>query len=144
MAVKELYERDDLTIDDIDRQDVKDAIELVSGIKRIEWSDPHTGEKDENGQEILTFPFPLYPKSLIEVLFITGVDFRYSENYKRYCEGVPIEEMGFSQIRTMLTRIQRGEHFCDGYIEDEIKNGNLLALLRRLDELIEIDNGKIK
>ena len=126
-----------LALDEIDRQELKNAIKLVSGIKEIEWSDQHTGQFDENGKEILQFPFPLYPEGLFDALNIAGVDFNYGENYSKYCEGVPIEEMDLPQIRTMLTRMCQGERFSDGIVEDEIKNGNLLALLRRLDEILE-------
>lgn len=133
-----------LALDEIDRQELKNAIKLVNGIKEIEWSDPHTGQFDDNGKEILQFSFPLYPPGLYDVLDIAGVDFNYGENYENNCKGVPIEEMDLPQIRTMLTRMQRGERFCDGFIEDEIKNGNLPALLRRLDELFDIENDKIR
>lgn len=128
-------EKDQLTLSEIDRKQLKDAIELVSKIDKVEWSGPFT--KDKDGNDIMIFPFPIYPEGLFEALSITGIDRNYGENYKKYCEGVPIGEMSISQIRTMLTRMQRGERFCDGYIADEIENGNMFALLKRLDEILE-------
>ena len=130
-------EKDQLALSEIDRKQLKDAIELVSRIDKVEWSGPVTKEKDKDGNDVLVLPYPIYPEGLVEALCIAGDDHNYIENYKKYCDSVPIREMGLSQIRTMLTRMQRGERFCDGFIADEIENGNLLALLKRLDKIIE-------
>ena len=81
-------------------------------------------------------PFPEYPDGVWESLFVMEIDHDYSENYKKFCEGVLPSEMNVRQIRTMLTRLSRGEHFCDGFIAGYLEDKTLLKLLLRLDDLL--------
>ena len=54
----------------VDRQQLDEAIAVLSRTVEVEWNDMHTGEKDENGNEILTFSYPLYPPEIFPVLIL--------------------------------------------------------------------------
>lgn len=136
---------DKKSLDSIDPKVTKEAVRFLESIDSIEWKGgEETDEKWKDGSPIISWPHPDYPHELFRFLSIAGVDTNYGENYKNNCEGVPIEEMGLPQIRTMLTRIVRGERFCDGYIINEIENGNLLRLFKRLDQLVNADTRVIE
>ena len=102
---------------------------LTNDIERKIWP-------NKDGNEILTFPYPFYPPEIFPVFGYLESDYNYIENYKNNCKNTPIEKMNLSQIRTMFTWLVQNERFCDGFIADEIENGNLLALFRRLNELV--------
>lgn len=44
-------------------------------------------------------------------------------------------EMSVDQVRRYFSHCRRGEHFCDGYIEGQFRNGKAFAALRRLREI---------
>ena len=120
---------------------VEDAIYLIEGVNEIPWKglEP-TGEKTKEGRDILTMPFPIYPDGVLESIGFLGGDKNYMENYEKNCQGVEIEDMNVYQLQTMFTRMQRGERFCDGFIQGEIENGNLLKCLERLRTLVVFFN----
>ncbi len=132
-----LTEEEAQVLSGVDQTAVKNAIELVRGIDKIPWGGGEpTGKKDADGKDILSWPFPMYPNGLFECLELLGWDKNYGENYENNCKGKDIDEMNSFQLQTMLTRMSRGERFCDGFIEGEIENGNLLKCLERLNYLI--------
>jgi len=128
-------ETEQIAVRKVDRQQLEEAIAVLSRTDEIEWSDMHTGKKDENGNEILTFSYPIYPPDIFPVLRYLEIDYHFGEHYEQNCKNTPIDKMDLSQIRTMFTWLVQGERFCDGFIADEIENGHLLALFRRLREL---------
>lgn len=67
-------------------------------------------------------------------------DYDYLNNYKKYCEGVLPTNMNISQIRTMITWLLRADHFGYDYLSTSIKDGTVLKLLLRLDDLIKNNN----
>ena len=50
--------------------------------------------------------------------------------------GKAIEEYNLDELKTMFTFINRGERFCDGHIAAYVENGDLLRLLKRLNEIV--------
>jgi len=106
------------------------AIEAVKGAVEVKWH----GGKQADGTFLM--PFPEYPDGVFESLFILDTDKEYSEHYKQYCEGVTASEMSASQIKTTLTYISRGEHFCDGFLQEYLENNLLMKLLFRVDDLL--------
>ena len=136
MNTRNQNETGHLITDNVNRKQLEEAIAALGQVDKIEWSDCHTGEKDKDGNEILTFPYPFYPPEIFPVFGYLESDYNYIENYKNNCKNTPIEKMNLSQIRTMFTWLVQNERFCDGFIADEIENGNLLALFRRLNELV--------
>ena len=46
-----------------------------------------------------------------------------------------LQSASINQIRRYLCKCRRGERFCDGHIDDEFRQGKIVAALRRLQEL---------
>ncbi len=77
-----------------------------------------------------------YPDGISKSFALFDLDQNYRNHYTRYCEGVLPSEMNVLQIRTLLTYMIRGEHFCDGFISQFLRDKTLLKLLLRLDDLL--------
>lgn len=63
------------------------------------------------------------------------LDKEYMENEKNI-KDKNIDELGYKEIGTMLTAIIRGDRFCSGLIYSKVKDGTILKLLERLQEVI--------
>lgn len=135
---QELYDNSDAQIlASIDKAELWECIEILCKIRKVEWQPSEVTGKTEDGKDILTFPFPLYPAELNKIFNLLTPDFHYGESMERWPEGLLPTDMTPSQIKTMLTYINRKERFCDGSIAAELENGTLLKLLLRLDDLIK-------
>lgn len=117
-----------------------DYIEQLKDIDKIRW------ESTVSDKGILSFPFPVYPKAVIEFqdAFYSSdefKDFNYKNNmnengwYDIDKMEKDIPSMTKNNIATCITAIIRGERFCDGRIAQFIKNGILVKLLERLNEI---------
>lgn len=84
--------------------------------------------------------YPLYPEGmkLYELIcYMGGFDLEYDAHIKEiFIANLLPSDLSFQQIRTYLTFIYRGEKFCDGHIDEHMKNLILLKLCLRLDDLV--------
>lgn len=127
---------DDAILKSVDRSKLHKCIEDLCRIRKIEWSPSKVQGKTEDGKDILTLPYPIYPPEIFEVFELLKPDYQYTDNIKKFPDGLLATDMTVDQIRTMLTYIERGERFCDGSIAAEVENGRLLKILLRLDDLL--------
>lgn len=117
---------------------IEKAIEIVQSITKIRWGGgTPSGKKTEDGQDIITFPYPIYPDGLIESIYELGIDPDYLENWEKGCKDIPVEKMDTAQLKTYFTWMVRGERFCDGLIAEEIESGKAIKALERYRELTE-------
>ena len=63
-------ETEQIAVRKVDRQQLDEAIAVLSRTVEVEWNDMHTGEKDENGNEILTFSYLTCPPEIFPVLIL--------------------------------------------------------------------------
>ena len=127
---------DDAILKSIDRSKLHKCIEDLCRIRKIEWTPSKVQGKTEDGKDILTLPYPIYPPEIFGVFELLKPDYHYTDNIKNFPDGLLATDMTAGQIRTMLTYIDRGERFCDGSIAAEVENGRLLKMLLRLDDLL--------
>ncbi len=117
-----------------------DYIKQLKDIDKIRW------ESTVSDKGIRSFPFPVYPKAVIEFqdAFYSSdkfKDFNYKNNmnengwYDIDKMEKDIPSMTKNNIATCITAIIRGEKFCDGRIAQFIENGILVKLLERLNEI---------
>ena len=64
-------------------------------------------------------------------------DMNYMENYEKYCKDVLPTDMNARQIRTMLTWLNRADHFGYDYLSRYVEDGSVLKYFLRLDDLIK-------
>ena len=121
---------DDAFLEKLDGRALRIAIESVRSAGEVRW----IGGKQPDST--IQMPFTEYPEGVWESFSILESDKEYLDNYKQNCEGVLPSEMNVQQIRTMLTYLNRGEHFCDGLLAEYLENKVLLKLLLRLDDLL--------
>ena len=120
-----------------DRQKLIETIDLVKSIEKIEWGGGKpTGEKTEDGKDIIQWPYPIYPEGLFESLYTLGSDHDYIKNMEDI-KDKDISTMSLEEIRTFLTHIARGERFCDGLLAGYVENGLLVKALERILELYD-------
>lgn len=128
---------DEAVLKSIDRKKLWESIEALCRIREIEWTPSKVSGKTDDGKDILTFPYPNYPKEIYDIFQLLEPDFHYGDSMKDWPEGLLATDMSAGQIKTMLTFINRSERFCDGNIAAEVENGRLLKLLLWLDDLLE-------
>ena len=77
----------------------------------------------------------------IKELYANGwvVDFNWTawqQEAKQYWNNpVLIEQADVDTIRKLLTTHVRKDRFCDGHMAEAIKNGHIVVILRRLEQL---------
>jgi len=119
-------------IDSIDRKKLREYIELLCRIRKIEWEPMQ--ELEEGGWQI---GYPKYPPELFEVFQVMKPDYQYDTNMREILDRRLLPtELSLAQIQTCLTWIDRGERFCDGIIAEKVNDGTLLKLLCRLEDLL--------
>lgn len=121
---KDLHPKDIVLLKTIDKDQLKESIELFLNYTMIV-----RGLSDEK----LSMDKPIE-----DYLQLMEPDFKYKENYEMFCRDELPTEMNARQIQTMLTYIQRGEHFECGVLEDAVLDGSLLKILLRLDDLLSV------
>lgn len=112
---------------------ISTGIELLEGGYVVEWTPSREVEPG-----VHTMPFPNYDRRLMEALWgaseLVGTDYGYTGRVDGVRDlGVP--GMTRDQLSTFLTWVQRSERFCDGAIDDFVKDGRVLQALRRAAEL---------
>ncbi len=114
-------------------QRIGTGIELLESGYSVEWT---PSRETEPG--VFTMAYPNYDRRLMEALWgaseLVGTDYGYTDRVAEVRDlGVP--EMTREQLSTFLTWVQRSERFCDGAIDDFVKDGRVLQALRRAVEL---------
>ena len=101
------------------------ACTLVGGEKNTEFIQI---EKSELGEQLSIFINYMYENDLI--------DKNYIENDKKI-EHKDINNMNYNEIITEITLFIRGERFCSGFWYSKFKDGTLLKLLERLNQILK-------
>ncbi len=118
--------------DSIDRKKLREYIELLCRIRRIEWEPMR---KIEEGR--CQLGYPEYPPEIFEVFQVMEPDYQYDTNMRKILDRRLLPtELSLAQIQTCLTWICRGERFCDGMIAEKVNDGTLLKLFCRLEDLL--------
>lgn len=108
-------------------QRISAGIELLEGGYVVEWAPSRVTETGAR-----TFPYPIYDKRLMEALWgASELDMGRVDEIR----DLSVPEMTRSQLSTFLTWVQRSERFCDGAIDDCVKDGRVLQAFRRAVEL---------
>lgn len=77
------------------------------------------------------------PDYVMKPLGFFESDYEYLKHYDKLQEkGITADKMSKSNIVTMFTFFNRGERFSTGFTAEIINNGELLAVYKRLSELI--------
>lgn len=127
-------------LNSFDLELLRDHIDYFKKHKEVQWS----GGPQENG--VIQFAYPIYPEGmdLLRLLkLIGGFDYEYDKHVKEIVSAnLSPSELNLTQIQSYLTYIVRGEKFCDGHIAEHMKNGVLLSLCLRLDNLARLEMTK--
>ena len=122
-----------------DRSDMEALVAFLPQLKRN--AEPVSEWVHDSGH----FPHPIY-KSWIED-FVTLAQQRCWCDYDYVQSGGPqmfedefIKSASIEQVKTMLTYFVRGERFVDGLRGNLISTGKLLAVVLRLEALLEVDH----
>ena len=75
-----------------------------------------------------------YDSKIMECHKIIGEDYNYLENFK-LIQNKNIKDLTKDELKTYVTRIFRGERFCDGLIARCIDDGTLESVIKRYLEL---------
>lgn len=112
---------------------ISTGIELLEGGYTVEWT---PSRETESGA--FTMPHPDYDSRLMEALWgaseLVGTDLDYVGRVDEV-RNLSVPDMTQEQLSTFLTWVQRSERFCDGAIDDFVKDGRVLQALRRAVEL---------
>ena len=121
----------------VDRKTLEDCIRDISDIEKIEWGGGcPTGDKDEQGKDIIQWPFPKYPECVFPALSILGSDYSYMDTINEVLKIDP-NDMDLFQMKTFLTGMKRQERFCDGLIAGYIEDGTVLICLEKILYLLD-------
>lgn len=129
--LKQKIMNEEVLFNRIDREVLKNAIEILCTTRKIQWIYP---ESKEPGVYIMGYPD--YPDGLYETLFLLDTDREYRHHFDAFPHDLLPTEMSVSQIQTLLTYIGRAERFCDGVLAEYVEDGTLLKVLLRLDDLM--------
>ena len=127
-------------------------IALIDKLDNDGFGTWHVEEHKGTEDDPIEFPYPVYSEAVDE--FIDAVyDFAeknpdfdlYNYNKVLLERGInKIEEADFDSldeksVMAILMCIVREERFCDGLIFDELENGNIQRLLKRLKDIFEVE-----
>lgn len=88
-------------------------------------TNPFAGSK--MGKKLSNFEKYLYENNLIDTDYLNNHD---------KIKGKNIEDLNYNEVITELTFCFRGERFCSGFLYSIFKDGTLLKLLERLQQII--------
>lgn len=66
---------------------------------------------------------------------LLGADYAYLEDISAVWE-ISVSSALPGDLSTWFTWMSRGERFCDGFLAEQISDGGLYAVVKRLEELI--------
>ena len=111
---------------------------------KLGYFQPGGFRKDKDGNDVLTFGFPIYESDTIDFLDSVRQFFVYDyvetiESYGIKYENIDIHKLDLSKyddklILAMLTAIIRSDRVNEGLILSMIENGSILKLLKRLKD----------
>ena len=111
---------------------------------KLGYFQPGGFRKDKEGNDVLTFGFPIYESDTIDFLDSVRPFFVYDyvetiESYGIKYENINIHKLNLSKyddklILAMLTAIIRADRVNEGLILTMIENGSILKLLNRLKD----------
>ncbi len=116
-----------------ERDTLRERVKKLPYIKsqKIEWE-----RIKENDDNTITMPFPKYSQEIynwIEVFHkLKLIDHNYIDNCNQYIKDKNIEDLSFEETLSYLSRIIRGERFCDGLIATNLENGVIEQLEKML------------
>lgn len=120
----------------VDDKKLEELINVLLSCPTIEYSEP----KNING--VFTSSYPIYKKWVHDIFELMSPDYKYNKTTDYIQEKkLKIYELNTNEVRAMLTYIQRGEHFCDGFIVDNIYDKTILKLLIRIKKINEYYKG---
>lgn len=96
------------------------------------------GEQDDG---TLQMPYPNYTDEIGRFIELAHAESLLDRQYVNKNIGEWFERPGyverasFSEVKSMLTFMVRGERFCDGHIASLFEQGHVVRVLRRLREL---------
>lgn len=115
------------------------ALNLELLTENIEYFCKYRGAAEWVSTGTSLFAYPMYPDgiALYPLLQCIGdFDYEYDQHVKEIKKsGLQPTDLNLEQIRSYLTFIVRGERFCDGHIEEYMKNLVILKLCLRLEDL---------
>jgi hypothetical protein len=92
---------------------------------------------------VIHMEYPTYPASVEEFFGVAAQDYWADHEYDPFLldglirDDAAIAAATFEQIRALLTYCVRGERFCDGHWGAMIREGRVVAILQRLQQLRE-------
>lgn len=101
----------------------------------------HGLDSDAAKDGVFTMPHPIYPPVVAEFCRLASQPWWCDHDYtskaadKMLQNDDMIASATLLQIKTMLTYCVRGERFCDGHWSTMIREGRIIAILRRLAQL---------
>ena len=117
----------------LDDEILDESISILSKNPRIEWHQASSKSRE------LTLAYPSYGPWVWKIFNLLVPDYEYNIiTDKIEKSNKQIRDFTFEEVKAMLTYINRGERFGDGYIASKIEDGTLLELLKRL-KLLYID-----
>ncbi len=123
-----LLDYDDLAC--LDENLLEESINILSRNPKIEW------QKSQSEPGELTFSYPKYEPWVWKIFELLTHDYQYNITIEKIKKSKKkISDFNFEEVKAMLTYIERGERFCDGFIAHLIENGVLLELLRQLKKI---------
>jgi hypothetical protein len=128
--------RHEITADDIDA-----LLAFLPLFERPGRTFARWGEVEKNADGSISLPFPVYDEDGEEFFSLVGqrgwLDYGYKpeEAARMLADADFIGRASLEQMKTMLTFCVRGERFCDGHWESLLLGGQIVALLRRLEDL---------
>ena len=98
------------------------------------------GDRDSNG--IIEMPYPIYKEEVTRFKRIISsdkwcdYDYQLLEQQKLIESPSLIDQADLTDIRSLLTYVQRGERFCDGHIASMITSGIVKRIFDRLRTIL--------
>lgn len=122
------------------------AEELLAFLPMFEAAGPaldatSTGFTETDEQGVLQWPVVTYPRAVAEFFRLAAQPWWTDTNYSPEREGALIADdavvasASMKRLRSLLTYCVRGERFVDGHWAMMIREGRVVAILRRLKEL---------
>lgn len=126
----------------MNKADISNINELLKFLPKFRNTDKFiegsiNGKKNKEG--IIVISMPSYIEEVRNFFRLVGnkfwTDYDYSQNISedQLLADDFIKQATFEQIKSLLTFINRSEHFCDGCWNEYLKNGKIVLILKRLE-----------
>jgi hypothetical protein len=129
----------DLNTDEVDKLlRYLPVMSELTGNFEAQWVRPESREPG-----VINESYPQYPAPVEEFFATASQEYWADHNYDPFSLGETIEDDAaiasatFEQIRALLTYCVRGERFCEGHWGAMVRGGQVVSILRRLQQLRE-------